>query len=79
MPAPRWRSGCPVRNVTRSRTKCGDPTLRAMLFARAAGTGGHEAVAGGGVRWLMLALSLAVGIGVAAVTMHMSSYWGFSL
>ncbi|HSR84908.1 MAG TPA: hypothetical protein VLM11_12080 [Streptosporangiaceae bacterium] len=50
-----------------------------MLFARAAGTGGHEAVAGGGVRWLMLALSLAVGIGVAAVTMHMSSYWGFSL
>jgi len=29
-------------------------------------------------RWLVLAASLAVGIGVAALTMHMSSYWDFS-
>jgi hypothetical protein len=36
-------------------------------------------VPGGAVRWLLLAVSLAVGVGVAAVTMHMSSYWGFSL
>ena len=35
------------------------------------------AVPGGAARWLLLAASLVVGIGVAAVTMHMSSYWGF--
>lgn len=65
------------------------PRLPRMLTARAAGgsrrvpmPGGAVpggAVPGGAVRWLLLAGSLAVGVGVAAVTMHMSSYWGFSL
>ena len=54
------------------------PRLPRMLAGRTAGTSGSTGAAVG-VRWLMLAASLAVGIGVAAVTMHLSSYWGFSL
>jgi hypothetical protein len=58
------------------------PRLPRMLTSRSAGgvaRGGRSAaVAGGAARWLLLAGSLAVGVGVAAVTMHMSSYWGFS-
>jgi hypothetical protein len=70
------------------------PRLPGMLTARAGGGSRGVAVPGrsvpgrpvpggpvpgGAVRWLLLAVSLAVGVGVAAVTMHMSSYWGFSL
>jgi hypothetical protein len=55
------------------------PRLPKVLTARAGGGSRGVAVPGGAVRWLLLAVSLAVGVGVAAVTMHMSSYWGFSL
>lgn len=59
------------------------PRLPRMLTSRAVGGGAggrHDAlVSGSGARWLLLAVSLAVGVGVAAVTMHISSYWGFSL
>jgi len=55
------------------------PRLPRMLTARAGGSSRGVAVPGGAARWLLLAVSLAVGVGVAAVTMHMSSYWGFSL
>jgi hypothetical protein len=63
------------------------PRLPRMLTSRtAAGTGGSGAtgyspgkpVPGRAARWLLLAVSLAGGVGVAAVTMHISSYWGFS-
>jgi hypothetical protein len=36
-------------------------------------------VPGGATRWLGLAVSLAVGIGVAAIAMHMSAKWGVSI
>ncbi len=36
------------------------------------------AVPGGAARWLLLAASLAVGVGVAAVTMRLSGSWGIS-
>jgi hypothetical protein len=50
-----------------------------MLAGRTARGATHEAAVPGGVaRWLVLVASLAVGVGVAALTMHMSSYWGFS-
>lgn len=62
------------------------PRLPRMLTSRAEAGGGavtvsgrNPAVPGGAGRWLLLAVSLAVGVGVAAITMHMSSYWGFSL
>lgn len=55
------------------------PRLPRMLTARPGGGGRGVAVPGGTARWLLLAVSLAVGVGVAAVTMHLSSYWGFSL
>jgi hypothetical protein len=65
------------------------PRLPRMLTSRAvsgAGGGGaatgHRrdgAVPGGAARWLLLVVSLAVGVGVAAVTMDISSYWGYSL
>jgi hypothetical protein len=62
------------------------PRLPRMLMSRSAsrasgpgiGPSYPTAVPGGAARWLVLAASLVVGIGVAAVTMHMSSYWGFS-
>jgi len=54
------------------------PRLPRMLTARAGGGSRGVAVPGGAGRWLLLAVSLAVGVGVAAVTMHVSSYWGFS-
>ena len=62
------------------------PRLPRMLTSRATrGVSGRTvrygndtAVPGGGARWLLLAASLVVGIGVAAVTMHVSSYWGFT-
>ncbi len=65
------------------------PRLPRMLTSRTAagaeGSGGAPAgyspgkpVPGRAARWLLLAVSLAVGFGVAAVTMHTSSYWGFS-
>jgi hypothetical protein len=65
------------------------PRLPGILTSRgAAGAGGSGDVATGycpgkpvprrAARWLLLAVSLAVGVGVAAVTMHTSSYWGFS-
>jgi hypothetical protein len=55
------------------------PRLPRMLTARSGGGSRGAAVRGGAVRWGLLAVSLAVGVGVAAVTMHMSNYWGFSL
>jgi hypothetical protein len=55
------------------------PRLPRMLAARAGGGQRGPAVPGSPARWLLLVLSLAIGIGVAAVTMHISSYWGFSL
>ena len=59
------------------------PRLPRMLTSRsadgAASGGRAAAVPGGAGRWLLLAASLAAGVGVAAVTMHMSTFWGFSL
>jgi hypothetical protein len=55
------------------------PRLPGMLTAGSGGGSRGVAVAGGAVRSGLLVASLAIGVGVAAVTMHMSSYWGFSL
>jgi len=59
------------------------PRLPRMLTGRAVGHGAGEpgrlGVSGGVTRWVALAASLAVGVGVAAFTMHLSAYWGFSL
>jgi hypothetical protein len=55
------------------------PRLPGMLTARSGGGSRGAAVPGGAVRSGLLVASLAIGVGVAAVTMHMSSYWGFSL
>jgi hypothetical protein len=41
--------------------------------------GGTTSVPGGATRWLGLAVSLAVGIGVAAVAMHLSAKWGITV
>jgi hypothetical protein len=54
------------------------PRLPRLLSARPAGRG-IAAIPGGSVRWLGLAASLAVGIGVAAIAMHMSAKWGVSV
>jgi hypothetical protein len=60
------------------------PRLPRMLRARSEAGGPSEAggrsmaVPGGLARWLLLAASLAVGVGVAAVTMQMSAGWGIS-
>jgi hypothetical protein len=35
-------------------------------------------VPGGAIRWLLLAVSLAAGFGIAAITMQMSTGWGLS-
>lgn len=59
------------------------PRLPRMLTARAggrdAGPGTAAGISGGVARWLVLAASLAAGVGVAAFTMHLSTYWGFNL
>jgi hypothetical protein len=54
------------------------PRLPRMLGARSEYGGRAVAVPGGLARWLLLVASLAVGVGVAAVTMHMSASWGVS-
>ena len=61
------------------------PRLPGMLAARPGrvrdgrhGSGGPDLFAGP-ARWLALAASLAVGIGIAAVGMHLSGKWGLSL
>ena len=54
------------------------PRLPRMLSTRSAYGGRVVAVPGGPARWLLLLASLAVGVGVAAVTMHMSASWGVS-
>jgi hypothetical protein len=54
------------------------PRLPRMLGARSEYRGRAVAVPGGPGRWLLLAASLAIGVGVAAVTMHMSAQWGVS-
>ncbi|HXB47042.1 MAG TPA: hypothetical protein VNW50_04705 [Streptosporangiaceae bacterium] len=61
------------------------PRLPRLLSARpddrrATSTGGRTmSVPGGATRWLGLAVSLAVGIGIAAIAMHMSAKWGVSI
>ena len=54
------------------------PRLPRMLGARSVYGGRAVAVPGGPARWLLLLASLAVGVGVAAVTMQMSASWGVS-
>jgi hypothetical protein len=55
------------------------PRLPKMLGARSGYEGrGLLPVPGGAARWLILVASLAVGVGVAAVTMNMSAAWGVS-
>jgi hypothetical protein len=53
------------------------PRLPRLLSARPDDAGVTSAP-GGAARWLGLAVSLAVGIAVAAVTMQLSSKWGIS-
>lgn len=50
------------------------PRLPRLLAARPGG----GAVPGGAARWAGLGVSLAIGIGVAAVTMQLSAKWGVS-
>jgi Transcriptional regulatory protein, C terminal len=56
--------------------------LRSAPAATAAGAPGHgrgtAGAAGSPARWVLLAASLVVGVGVAAVTMQMSAKWGIS-
>jgi hypothetical protein len=53
------------------------PRLPRMLAARAGRpASGRSELFGGSGRWLALAVSLAVGIGIAALTAHLSSKWG---
>jgi hypothetical protein len=54
------------------------PRLPRILWARPAG-GGTAGTAGGSVRWLALAVSLAVGVVIAAVALQLSAKWGISL
>jgi hypothetical protein len=49
------------------------PKLPRLLSARRPDTG--QPVPGGPARWLALSAALAVGIGVAALTMHLSTSW----
>ncbi|HTZ91009.1 MAG TPA: hypothetical protein VMB74_01325 [Streptosporangiaceae bacterium] len=53
------------------------PRLPRMLAAHPGG-GFGASVPGGGLRWLGLVVSLAAGIGVAALAMHLSVKWGIS-
>jgi hypothetical protein len=51
-----------------------------MLAARAGRpASGRSEPFGGSGRWLALVVSLAVGIGIAALTAHLSSKWGIGL
>ena len=53
------------------------PRLPRMLSARRRWAGaGRPLLFSGPGRWLALAVSLAVGVGVAALTMHLSAQWG---
>jgi hypothetical protein len=53
------------------------PRLPRMLAARVGRpAGGRAELFSGSGRWLMLGVSLAVGIGIAALTAHLSSKWG---
>lgn len=54
------------------------PRLPRLLSARSEAGGTMLAVPGGSARWLALAASLAVGVGVAALTMNLSAKWGIS-
>jgi hypothetical protein len=57
------------------------PRLPRLLLARsrpAIPGASTFAVPGGAVRWLLLVLSLAAGVGIAAVTMHLSAGWSVS-
>jgi hypothetical protein len=54
------------------------PRLPRMLGARSQYGGRTVPTPGGAARWLLLSGSLAVGVGVAAVTMSMSASWGVS-
>jgi hypothetical protein len=54
------------------------PRLPRMLGARSQHGGRTVPTPGGPARWLLLSASLAVGVGVAAVTMSMSASWGVS-
>jgi len=53
------------------------PRLPRILAARRAGYG-SAAVPGGAARWAGLAVSLAVGIAVAAIALQLSARWGVS-
>jgi len=54
------------------------PRLPGMLTAGYRREGGTlAAVPGSAARWLVLIASLAVGVAVAALTMHLSTKWGF--
>jgi hypothetical protein len=53
------------------------PRLPRMLAARQQSGGAYgAAVPGGPVRWALLAASVGVGVGVAAVSMQISAQWG---
>ena len=53
------------------------PRLPRMLAARTGRpAGGRSELFSGSGRWLALAVSLVVGIGIAALTAHLSSKWG---
>lgn len=52
---------------------------RLLARTKHSSKGRTEAVPGAPVRWLALAVSLAVGVGVAAVAMHLSARWGVRL
>ena len=54
------------------------PRLPRILWSRPA-DGGTVGAAGGSVRWLALLMSLAVGIVIAALALHLSTKWGISL
>jgi hypothetical protein len=56
------------------------PRLPRMLAARAGrSAGGRSELFSGSGRWLALAVSLAVGIGIAALTAQLSAKWGIGL
>jgi len=53
------------------------PRLPGMLAARTGRpAGGRPELFSGSGRWLALAVSLVVGIGIAALTVHLSAKWG---
>jgi hypothetical protein len=54
------------------------PQLPRMLSARPSGGEPRAAPREGLMRWAILAASLVVGVGVAAVTMRVAGQWGFS-